>query len=56
MGKVLLFSILLVTVVLPALAARGASPVRGFRRLVFGIAAFNVLYLLAIVYLLPRLG
>lgn len=56
MGKAVLFSLLLVTIALPALIARGRSPVRAFRRLVLAVAAFNTVYLFAVLYLLPRLG
>jgi hypothetical protein len=54
-GKFLLLSILLATVVIPMRAASDRSPKRGFRRTIFFMAAFNVFYLIAIIYVLPRL-
>ena len=55
MQKLLLISFLLATFVLPMRAARDPSPARGFRRAVLWIAAFNIAYVIAIVYVLPRL-
>lgn len=56
MGKLLLSSILVATFVVPMIAARDADPRRGYRRLVLAFAAFDVGYLLAVIYLYPRLG
>jgi hypothetical protein len=56
MGKLLLISIVLATFVLPLRAARDPEPVRGLRRAVVGMAVFVFLYVLGIVYILPRLG
>lgn len=55
MGKLILASLLLATVVLPMRAARGRAPRRGFGRLLLSLAAFNLMYLLAVLYLIPRL-
>jgi len=54
-GKLLLISILFATIALPLRAARDPSPVRGLRRTVVWLVGFNVFYVLAVVYLLPRL-
>jgi hypothetical protein len=55
MRKLILVSILFAMVVLPIRAATDPSPRRGLRRALVGVAAFNVLYLLAVLYVLPRL-
>lgn len=56
MAKLLLMSILIATVALPMRAARDPVPSRALRRVVVWLAAFNVFYLLGIVYVLPRLS
>ena len=56
MGKLLLGSVLIATVLLPMLAARERSPMRGLRKLVATLVAFNIFYLFAVLYLYPRLG
>jgi hypothetical protein len=55
MGKFLLISILVATFAIPMRAAADPSPARGLRRTVLWLAAFNVAYVIAIVYVLPRL-
>ena len=55
MQKFLLISILVATFAIPMRAAADPSPARGLRRTVLWIAAFNVAYVIAIVYVLPRL-
>ena len=55
MGKLVLISVLVATLVLPMRAARDRSPARGLRHAVLWMSAFNFLYLLAVIYLLPRL-
>lgn len=55
MQKFLLMSILIATVVIPMIAASDRSAIRGFRRTVVWMAAFNLFYLFAIVYVWPRL-
>lgn len=55
MGKLILVSILIATIAFPMMAARDRSPIRGLRRAVLAMAAFNVVYLFAAVYLFPRL-
>ena len=56
MGKFILLSILIATVAIPMHTARDESPARGLRRTVLGLATFNLFYLLAVIYLLPRLS
>jgi hypothetical protein len=53
-GKFLLLSILLATVMIPMRAASDRSPKRGFRRTILMMTAFNLFYLFAIIYVLPR--
>ena len=55
MQKLLLISLLVATVALPMRAARDSSAVRGLRKTVLWTVALNVLYLIAILYVYPRL-
>lgn len=55
MQKLLLVSILVATIALPMRAAADPSPARGLRRAIVWLVAFNVAYLIGIVYVLPRL-
>jgi hypothetical protein len=55
MQKFVLLSILLATVIIPMRAATDRSPKRGLRRTIMWMAAFNVAYLIGIIYVLPRL-
>lgn len=55
MQKFTLLSILLATVIIPMVAASDRSAKRGLRRTVLWMAAFNVAYLFAIIYVYPRL-
>ena len=53
MGKAILFSILLATVILPIRAARHPSRTVGLRKTVYGISAFCFVYLILILYVYP---
>jgi hypothetical protein len=56
-GKVILLSILLGTVGIPIWAAgTPGSPVRAFRRMLVGVLLFDCFYLVAILYVYPRLA
>jgi hypothetical protein len=55
MAKVILVSILVATIAIPMRAARDPSPARGLVRAALWFAVFDVLYLLATVYVYPRL-
>ena len=55
MQKLLLMSVLIANVVIPLWTATNTSPTRGFRRMVFSMLVFNLLYVFAIIYVLPRL-
>jgi hypothetical protein len=53
--KLLLISILVVTVLLPVAAARSSNPINGLRRALAGLFLFETFYLFATLYLFPRL-
>ena len=54
MDKVLLASVLLATVTLPALFSGDPSPRRGLRRALWAVAVFNVVYLAFLLISHPR--
>ena len=56
MKSLLLTSILIATIAIPLIAAQDASPKRGLRRAVLGFLAFESLYLIACLWIYPRLG
>ena len=49
--KLLLFSIIIASIAIPAWAARDANPRRGLTKAVELFVAFNLLYLLAVKFL-----
>ena len=55
MDKVILVSIIVATVVVPALGARDANPRRGLKRTLVFLFAFNVVYLALVVLVYTRL-
>ncbi len=55
MQKAILLSILVAYVLIPALFARDPNAKRGLRRCLWGIVSFNILYLLALLFIYPRL-
>lgn len=56
MSKVVLMSLLVGTLVLPIRAARAPSARQALRRLVVASVLFHLAYVLAVVFLYPRLG
>jgi hypothetical protein len=54
-GKLLLLSIVITMIALPIMTAREANPRRALTKTVVLMLAFNVLYLVGIRFLLPRL-
>ena len=56
MAKLLLVSILIAMIALPALAARDPNAQRGLKKTLVWFLAFNVFYLFAIRYLYLRLA
>ncbi len=55
MSKLVLLSIVIATIVLPARAAREASPRAGLRRLVIWMLLFEAFYVFALMFLFGRL-
>jgi len=55
MQKLLLISFIIAPVMLPMIAAGDPSPVRGLRRAIAWWLAFNVCYLLAFLFVYPRI-
>jgi hypothetical protein len=55
MHKLLLMSVLLATAVIPAIGAHDPRAKRGLRRTVTRMLLFNALYLLAVVFVYPRI-
>ena len=55
MHKFLLMSVLLATAIIPALASRDRGAKRGLDRTIVGLALFNVVYLLAVMFVYPRI-
>lgn len=53
--KLILMSILIVSVAVPMIAARDRVASRGLRRTVVGFTAFVAVYVFLILYILPRL-
>lgn len=56
MQKLLLLSIVIAALVIPALAARDKNPRRGFKRALFFFLAFCVVYVIALKYAYFRLA
>ena len=56
MGKILLMSVLFATATIPALSAADPMPRRGLMRAIRRILLFNVVYLLAVVLIYPRIA
>jgi hypothetical protein len=55
MGKLLLISIVIATVVFPVRAASEPIPGRALRKVVVSMVTFNLIYFFAILYVYPRL-
>jgi hypothetical protein len=54
-AKLVLFSVVIAMIALPILTARDSSPRRGLNRTLLLVIVFNVLYLLAVRFIYPRL-
>jgi hypothetical protein len=54
-AKLVLFSVVIAMIALPILTARDSSPRRGLSRTLLLVIVFNVLYLLAVRFIYPRL-
>jgi hypothetical protein len=55
MQKAILISIVAATIIIPMWAAREGSARRGLRKAIACIAVFNIAYLLAVMFIYPRL-
>jgi hypothetical protein len=53
--KLLLLSMLIATFVLPMRAARDASAVRGLRHAISSMSIFVAIYVLLLIYVIPRI-
>ena len=56
MAKLLLLSTVLVSILLPILAARHPNPRRGLRLTVQGMVLYNLFYLFAVLEIYPRMS
>lgn len=54
-AKLLLVSIMIMSIVIPARAAAAKDPRRGLKKALLQMALFNLFYALAVTYLYPRL-
>lgn len=55
MAKLLLFSVCIMMLALPILAARDKQQQRGFRKLLWFFLLYNVFYLFAVRFIYPHL-
>ncbi len=55
MYKLLLLSIILSTIIIPALASKQPDPVRGWRIAAGGIVVYALIYLLLLAFAYPKL-
>lgn len=55
MDKILLISVLLVTIILPIVASYDENPQRGMRRVVTGFLIFIGLWVFTLLFIYPRL-
>lgn len=55
MDKLLLISVILAAVLVPARAARDPNPRRGLKRALWAMVVINVMYVAGLFYVLPRL-
>jgi hypothetical protein len=54
-AKLVLISILFMSIIIPARAAASKDPRRGLKRALWQMTLFNLFYVLAVTYLYPRL-
>jgi hypothetical protein len=55
MSKLLLLSVMLATIFLPAITAREKSPKKGLRKTIIYILLFNAFYMFGLAYLYGRI-
>ena len=56
MAKLLLLSVVLVSMGIPISAAKDRLPRRGLKRAIWGVVMYNVFYLFAILFIYPRIA
>ncbi|AGC49337.1 MULTISPECIES: hypothetical protein [Myxococcus] len=56
MAKLILMSVLILTVALPAKAARDPHPMRGLKKAILWVIFFNAAYTYGVIVWVPRLG
>ncbi len=56
MTKLILLTVCLALVIIPLRASRDPRPVRGLKRAIWGVVAFNVFYVVLLRVIVPRLG
>ncbi len=56
MAKLILLSVLFMTVTLPILAARERHPARAVRRVILYAVLFNLAYAFGVLVIIPRIG
>ncbi len=54
-AKFVLLSLLIMSIIIPARAAAEKNPKTGLRKAIRNVPIFNLLYVLAVVFLYPRL-
>jgi hypothetical protein len=54
-AKLILISILIMSIVIPARAAAAKNPREGFKKALWQMTLFNLFYALAVTYIYPRL-
>ncbi len=55
MGKLVLISVIIATVAIPMFHARHPVETVGLRRTILSMVVFNLLYVVAVMYVYPRL-
>ncbi len=55
MAKLILMSVLFMTITLPAMAARDPHPMRGFKKAILWVAIFNAVYTYSVLKWIPIL-
>ncbi len=55
MAKLVLLSVCIALVAIPLMVARDPHPARGLKRALFGVVAFNLVYVFVLRVVVPRL-
>lgn len=56
MQKLLVLSVCIALLVIPLVAGRDPHPARGLKRALFGVVVFNLIYVVLLRVVYPRLG